>query len=48
MTINFNQIVPLAVRYIKLGEGGLWEAECQPRGIVRFGFGSSRPDRFAQ
>ena len=47
MTLNLNQIVPQAVRYIKLGEGGLWEAECLARGIIRFGFRSSRPDRFA-
>ncbi|MBL8882400.1 MAG: hypothetical protein JNL45_05025 [Hyphomicrobium sp.] len=48
MTLNLNQIAPQAVRYIKLGEGGLWEAECLARGIIRFGFGSSRPDRFVQ
>jgi hypothetical protein len=43
MTLNFNQIAPQAVRYIKLGEGGLWEAECLARGIIRFGFGSFQP-----
>lgn len=42
------RIAPQSVRYIKLGEGGLWEAECLKRGIARFGFGSARPDRFAQ
>lgn len=32
--------------YIKLGEGGSWERECLRQGIVRFGFGSTREDRF--
>lgn len=39
-------IRPTSVRYIKLGEGGHWEPECLKRGIVRFGFGTSEPDRF--
>lgn len=34
------------VRYIKLGEGGNWEAECLDKGIVRLGFGSSKGERF--
>lgn len=37
---------PTRVRYIKLGEGGRWEKECLANGIIRFGFGSSRADRF--
>jgi hypothetical protein len=46
-------IAPLAafpldtrVRYIKLGEGGVWEKECLEKGIIRFGFGSSNAERF--
>lgn len=39
-------IRPSRVRYIKLGEGGSWERECLKQGIVRFGFGSARDDRF--
>lgn len=34
------------VRYIKLGEGGLWERECLNEGIIRFGFGSASEERF--
>jgi hypothetical protein len=34
------------VRYIKLGEGGSWERECREKGIIRFGFGSSKAERF--
>lgn len=48
MTVSLDRIAPQSVRYIKLGEGGLWEAECVKHGIVRFGFGSSHPDRFEQ
>jgi hypothetical protein len=40
-------ITPRCVRYIKLGAGGSWEKECLKRGIIRIGFGSARPDRFA-
>jgi hypothetical protein len=40
-------IEPHLVRYIKLGEGGRWEAECVDSGIVRFGFETARGDRFA-
>lgn len=36
----------LQVRYIKLGEKGRWEKECLEKGIIRFGFGSARSDRF--
>jgi hypothetical protein len=39
-------IKPRIVRYIKLGEGGRWEKECLEKGIIRFGFGSARPERF--
>jgi hypothetical protein len=42
-----NPIDPRLVRYIKLGEGGRWEAECIDKGIVRFGFSTARGDRFA-
>jgi hypothetical protein len=37
---------PKAVRYIKLGEGGKWETECQKNGIIRFSFGSGSAERF--
>jgi hypothetical protein len=37
----------VSVRYIKLGEGGLWERECLEQSKIRIGFGSARPDRFA-
>lgn len=40
------RIDPKIVRYIKLGEGGMWERECRERGFIRFGFGSAREDRF--
>jgi hypothetical protein len=40
------EVRPASVRYIKLGEGGHWEPECFKRGIVRFGFGTSEPERF--
>lgn len=46
-TTLFEAIPPNQVRYIKLGEGGSWERECLKRGIVRFGFGSAREDRFS-
>jgi hypothetical protein len=39
-------IRPERVRYIKLGGAGSWEQECKSKGIIRFGFGSSRPERF--
>ena len=37
---------PKAVRYIKLGEGGKWEAECRKKGIIRFSFGTGTAERF--
>lgn len=39
-------IAPARTRYIKLGQGGSWEAECIASNIVRFGFGSNRPERY--
>ena len=39
-------IRPARARYIKLGTAGEWEAECIEKGIIRFGFGSARPERF--
>ena len=33
-------IRPARARYIKLGTGGEWEAECIEKGIIRFGFDS--------
>jgi hypothetical protein len=41
------EIRPSQVRYIKLGEAGRWDKECIAKGIVRFGFGSAKPTRFA-
>jgi hypothetical protein len=38
-------VQPAGVRYIKLGQGGAWEAECLQNGIVRLGFGSAGPGR---
>jgi len=40
---NIFPIVPASVRYIKLGRGGMWEAECIRDGILRFGYGSGDP-----
>jgi hypothetical protein len=40
------QIAPKSVRYIKLGEGGLWERECSQKGIIRLHFGTSSSERF--
>ena len=40
-------IDPRLVRYIKLGQGGGWEAECIADGIIRFGFSTARGDQFA-
>jgi hypothetical protein len=39
-------ICPKWVRYIKLGRGGKWEADCVKENIIRFGFNSARDDRF--
>jgi hypothetical protein len=41
------KIKPARVRYIKLGRGGGWEQESLKAGILRFGFGTNRDDRFA-
>ena len=35
------------VRYIKLGEGGKWEAKCIEKNIIRLGFGTYKEERFA-
>jgi len=37
-------IGPSRVRYIKLGEGGHWEAECLENGVIRLGFGTAAPE----
>jgi hypothetical protein len=37
---------PSQVRYIKLGVAGGWEKECLEKSIIRFGFGSAKPERF--
>ncbi len=39
-------IHPEHARYIKLGAGGGWEKECVEKSIIRFGFGSGKPERF--
>jgi hypothetical protein len=39
-------IRPSRMRYIKLGAGGIWEQECLKKRMIRFGSGSSRPERF--
>ncbi len=45
--LNDSPIHPARVRYIKLGEGGKWERECIDEGIIRFGFGSAKTERFS-
>lgn len=40
-------IRPNRVRYIKLGRHGGWEQECLERQIIRIGFGSANPEKFA-
>lgn len=40
-------IQPARARYIKLGRAGIWERECVERGIIRFGFNTADPERFA-
>lgn len=42
-----SKIHPTRVRYIKLGAGGGWEKECLSRGIIRFGFGSAKAERYS-
>ena len=40
-------VVPgMPVRYIKLGEAGLWERECIDQGTIRFGFDSANAEKF--
>lgn len=41
---NFDRIEPASVRYIKLGEGGVWEAPCILNGTLRFGLETGHPD----
>lgn len=43
----FAPVAPKAVRYVKLGEGGAWEADCFSRGTLRMGFGSDSELGFA-
>jgi hypothetical protein len=43
---DWRPIHPSRVRYVKLGEAGKWEKECLANGIVRFGIGDNRPDKF--
>lgn len=40
-------IAPKTVRYVKLGEGGMWEEDCFARGVLRMGFGSDGDRGFA-
>ncbi|HYR87949.1 MAG TPA: hypothetical protein VE422_27970 [Terriglobia bacterium] len=40
-------VKPKRVRYLKLGEGGLWEQECVTKGTIRIGFDSAKQDMFA-
>lgn len=42
-----NSIAPRSVRYVKLGEGGIWEDDCFSRGVLRMGFGSDADRGFA-
>jgi hypothetical protein len=43
---TITQINPKRVRYIKLGEGGMWEQECREKNFIRLGFDSARDERF--
>lgn len=45
--IPAKEIIASRVRYIKLGREGKWEQECLQKGILRFGFGTHRKDRFS-
>jgi hypothetical protein len=40
-------VAPKTVRYVKLGEGGMWEEDCFARGVLRMGFGSDDDRGFA-
>ena len=44
---SFARISPEKVRYIKLGERGRLEAECERLNIIRIGYGSEGEERFA-
>lgn len=35
-------IAPQKIRYIKLGEGGIWEADCIEHGTIRLGYASDQ------
>lgn len=37
-TMTMEAIVPQEIRYIKLGEGGAWEADCIQNGTIRLGY----------
>jgi hypothetical protein len=41
-------IAATEVRFIKLGRGGKWEADCRDRGILRFGWCTSEADVIAR
>lgn len=41
---NWPRIAPKSVRYIKLGEGGVWEKQCIEQGLLRFGTDSGNPE----
>lgn len=43
MTNSLAKIAPARARYIKLGEGGAWEKECLQQNVIRFSFGTGRP-----
>jgi hypothetical protein len=45
-TGSVTRIDPEQVRYIKLGERGRWERECERTHTIRIGFGSENPHRF--
>lgn len=40
-------VAPKSVRYVKLGESGMWEDDCFARGVLRMGFGSDADRGFA-
>lgn len=45
--LQSTEVRPKRVRYIKLGREGGWEKECLAKGIIRLGFGTAKPERFA-
>jgi hypothetical protein len=40
------RVAPGRTRYIKLGEGGAWEKQCLRENVIRFSFGTGRPELF--